>query len=258
MHNDRRSELYYGSISFYITSLNTLFILYHVDAYLNIYRIDKTSFWIGETVFMLWNSFNDPLFGWLSDRTYLSSIVPNLDFICRKRVLQLKLFGPLLAIVFALIWFPLLSSHFICLQFTLCLCLYDTFLTIIDLQYTSLLADLSIDSIERNRFNYYSSLFSALASISVFISYFIWCSENVHNFQQYCLFITIISLFGFYFSSNYLLKQHQLSKGNVVGPISSDDNQQSNDKSVFRFIKCLSKHKNLLYFSLMNLIQVIV
>ena len=207
MQIDRRIELYYGSISFYITSLNTLFILYHVDAYLNIYKIDQTSFWIGETIFMLWNSFNDPLFGWLSDRKYLNLKVTSVDLICKQRISQLKVYGPLMAIVFMLIWFPLVSSSYICFQFTICLCLYDTFLTIIDLQYTSLLADLSIDSTVRNRFNYYSSLFSALASVSVFISYFIWCNENVFNFQVYCLFITAISFFGLYISSNYLLKQ---------------------------------------------------
>jgi hypothetical protein len=213
MQIDKRIQVYYGSISFYITSLNTLFILYHVDAYLSLYKIDKTSFWIGETIFMFWNSINDPLFGWLSDRNYLNLKVANMDLICNKRILQLKLYGPLLAIIFSLIWFPLLSSNYICLQFTITLCLYDTFLTIIDLQYTSLLADFSIDSIIRNQFNYYSSLFSALASVSVFISYFIWCNQVFFNFQLYCLIISIISFFGFYYSSSYLLEKcHGLTK----------------------------------------------
>ena len=217
MHIDRRIEICYGSISFYITSLNTLFILYHVDAYLNLYKIDKTSFWIGETVFMIWNSINDPLFGWLSDRNYLNIKVLNTDLICKKRITQLKFYGCLLAIVFALIWFPILSSNYVCLQFTLCLCFYDTFLTIVDLQNSSLLADLSIDSTIRNQFNYYSSFFSALASISVFISYFIWCNQNTSSFQIYCLFITTISLIGFYFSSSYLLNQlHGLIKSKLV------------------------------------------
>lgn len=208
MHTDRKIELSYGSISFYITSINTLFILYHVDAYLNLYKIDKTSFWIGETIFMLWNSINDPLFGWLSDRKYLNlNKFIDLNLICQRRIKQLKLYGPFLSIVFAIIWFPFMNKTFICLQFTICLCLYDTFLTIIDLQYTSLLADLTISSIKRNQYNFYSSFFSAFASISVFISYFIWCNENFFNFQIYCLFITVVSLFGFYYSSSYLLKQ---------------------------------------------------
>ncbi|XP_051055790.1 transmembrane protein 180 isoform X3 [Phodopus roborovskii] len=63
----------YGSLALFISILHNVFLLYYVDTFVSVYKINKVSFWIGETVFLLWNSFNDPLFGWLSDRQFLSS-----------------------------------------------------------------------------------------------------------------------------------------------------------------------------------------
>lgn len=42
----------------------SLGVLYTPPAHLSLFL---------QTVFLLWNSFNDPLFGWLSDRRFLSS-----------------------------------------------------------------------------------------------------------------------------------------------------------------------------------------
>ncbi len=64
---------HYGAIAFYNTILHNVFLLYHVETFVSVYKIDKTSFWIGETIFLVWNSFNDPLFGWMSDKQYLTS-----------------------------------------------------------------------------------------------------------------------------------------------------------------------------------------
>ncbi|XP_055575680.1 transmembrane protein 180 isoform X2 [Falco biarmicus] len=63
----------YGSLSLFVSILHNVFLLYYVDTFVSVYKIDKLSFWIGETVFLIWNSLNDPLFGWLSDRVFLSA-----------------------------------------------------------------------------------------------------------------------------------------------------------------------------------------
>ncbi len=67
------SGRHYGAISFFNSILHNVFLLYHVETFVSIYKIDKASFWIGETIFLLWNSLNDPLFGWFSDRKYLKN-----------------------------------------------------------------------------------------------------------------------------------------------------------------------------------------
>lgn len=38
----------YGSMSLFIALLNNVFLLYYVDLFVSVYRIDKMSFWIGE------------------------------------------------------------------------------------------------------------------------------------------------------------------------------------------------------------------
>ncbi|XP_068954942.1 transmembrane protein 180 isoform X2 [Petaurus breviceps papuanus] len=63
----------YGSLSLFVSILHNVFLLYYVDTFVSVYKIDKLAFWVGETVFLLWNSLNDPLFGWLSDHVFLSS-----------------------------------------------------------------------------------------------------------------------------------------------------------------------------------------
>lgn len=205
MNKETKIQFVYGSFSFYTTILNSLFILYHVDVYVKNYKIDKTSFWLGETIFMIWNSVNDPLFAWLSDSTLLAQKQTMSYYqICSKRIQQLRLYGPLLSLTFMLIWIPMLASNFLFLQLTFSLCLYDTFLTIVDLQHSSLLADLEISSTKRARFNYYSAMFSSFAAFSVFLSYFIWSTENYFNFQLYCFIVTVFTFFGYQVSSRIL------------------------------------------------------
>ena len=38
----------YGSMALFITILNNVFILYYVEMFVSVYKIDRTSFWIGE------------------------------------------------------------------------------------------------------------------------------------------------------------------------------------------------------------------
>ncbi|KAG7267650.1 hypothetical protein CRUP_002018 [Coryphaenoides rupestris] len=63
----------YGSLALFVSILHNVFLLYYVETFVSVYKIDKVSFWVGEAVFLIWNSLNDPLFGWLSDRSFLSS-----------------------------------------------------------------------------------------------------------------------------------------------------------------------------------------
>ena len=174
-----------------------------MDAFVSIYKIDKTSFWIGETVFLLWNCVNDPLFGWLSDSGYLnkksdekfhaessdssssSSSAGSLrrrrsssEETCRSsstgnsgideevvlaRVRALAWSGPALSFSFALLWVQWSRPS---LQFAVCLCLYDGFLTLVDLHHSALLADLDVGHAERTKLNSWCSFFSGLGSVS--------------------------------------------------------------------------------------------
>ncbi len=48
-----------------------MFLLYHIKFYLQVFKISESAFWIGELLFLIWNSCNDFVFGWLFDKAML-------------------------------------------------------------------------------------------------------------------------------------------------------------------------------------------
>ncbi|XP_033755959.1 transmembrane protein 180-like [Pecten maximus] len=263
-----RVEFYYGAMAFFQTVLHNIFLLYHVDLFVSVYKIDKMSFWIGETIFLIWNSFNDPLFGWLSDKQYLSPSKKNSENsnsaleIVTNRLNALMYNGPLLAVSFILFWFP---WGFPGLQFVVCLCLYDGFLTLVDLHHSSLLADLAVSAKERTKLNTMSSLFSAFGSASVFFSYSVWSKENLHSFRIFCSCLAVFAFVGFVVAAN-LMKQER--KRTLKKSFSYDDSWSNRSDEyddpvgpsvkpgIGTFVSQLGKQYNFIWFTIMNLIQV--
>nr|KAG5687659.1 hypothetical protein BaRGS_027551 [Batillaria attramentaria] len=73
----------YGSIAFFTSILHNVFLLYHVDMFVSVYKIDKMSFWIGEAVFLVWNSvfhchFNSNFFPLFLENLLGDAISPTL------------------------------------------------------------------------------------------------------------------------------------------------------------------------------------
>ena len=196
-------EFWYGSLALFTSILHNVFLLYHVETFVSIYKIDKTSFWIGEMVFLVWNSINDPLFGWVSDRKFLGSQPQTKSAISvvMQRISALTWNGPLLALSFLLFW---VSWTYPTIQFIICLCLYDGFLTMVDLHHSALMADLAVSVESRTNLNFYSSFFSIFGSCSVFISYLMWQREDTFLFQSYCVVLSAFSLCGFFISTRCL------------------------------------------------------
>ncbi|OWF45357.1 transmembrane protein 180-like [Mizuhopecten yessoensis] len=262
-----RVECYYGSMAFFQTIIHNIFLLYHVDLFVSVYKIDKMSFWVGETIFLIWNSLNDPLFGWLSDKQYLSrsnnhSEPPSSALeVVTNRLNALMYTGPLMAVSFVLFWFP---WGYPGLQFAVCLCLYDGFLTMVDLHHSSLLADLAVSAKERTQLNTMSSFFSAIGSASVFFSYSVWSKENLSSFRIFCLCLAVFAFLGFFIAAN--LMKHERTRS-LKKSFSYDDSWSSRSDSydgpgqavkpgIVTFVSQLSKQRNFIWFTLMNLIQV--
>lgn len=190
-------DIAYGSLSLFTTIIHNVFLLYHVDMFVSVYRIDKASFWIGEMIFLVWNSLNDPVFGWISDKKYLSTSKwkeHSAVSVVLQRLDALLWTGPFFAVSFMAFW---VQWAYPGLQFVICLCLYDGFLTMIDLHHSALLADLAISANTRTRLNSRASMFSILGSGSVFLSYAVWNKDNLHSFRIFCAILTLVSLLGF-------------------------------------------------------------
>ncbi|KAG8551577.1 hypothetical protein GDO81_004170 [Engystomops pustulosus] len=255
----------YGSLSFFLSVLHNVFLLYYVDTFVSVYKIDKLSFWIGETVFLIWNSLNDPLFGWLSDRIFLNAKQSSVDIstpdVVLKRLGALSRNGPLFALSFLAFWVSWAHPG---LQFLICLCLYDSFLTMVDLNHNALLADLAVSAAERTRLNFHCSLFSAIGSLSVFASYTVWNKEDFFSFRIFCVILAAISALGFTVST-WLLR-HRFQPGGksaenqdcLLQELHVDEQPDSQEKQItlLEYLKQLSRHRNFLWFVCMNLVQV--
>ncbi|XP_075791693.1 transmembrane protein 180 isoform X1 [Pelodiscus sinensis] len=255
----------YGSLSLFVSILHNVFLLYYVDTFVSVYKIDKLSFWIGETVFLIWNSLNDPLFGWLSDRVFLSTQQSGVKIsspdVILKRLKALSRNGPLFAFSFLAFWVSWAHPG---LQFLLCLCLYDSFLTMVDLNHNALLADLAVSAKDRTSLNFYCSLFSAIGSLSVFMSYAVWNKEDFFSFRIFCVVLALCSVAGFTLAT-WLLRQRFETEEKVKW------DQESTLKELYieqpsaplekritlgEYLKQLSRHRNFLWFVCMNLVQV--
>lgn len=258
------TSVLYGSLALFISILHNVFLLYYVETFVSVYKIDKVSFWVGETIFLLWNSVNDPLFGWMSDHAFLSSSQSGSHItspeVVLKRLKALSRNGPLFALSFLAFWVSWARPG---LQFLLCLCLYDGFLTMVDLHHSALLADLAVSAADRNRLNFHCSVFSAVGSVSVFLSYSFWDKEDFYSFRFFCVALATFSVLGFFCSSQLLRQRFQreirprqdeaqaLKELNVNSPVASEK-----PVTVGQYLKQLSKHKNFMWFVSMNLIQV--
>lgn len=247
----------YGTLSFIISSINNIFLLFYMSTFLYVYKIDSTSFYIGETLFLVWNSINDPLFGWISDSDAFKNKHEkknkDMDDIVAKRLNALSKFGPLFALSFLLFWFQVFPVG---LQFSLALCLYDSFLTMVDLHHQSLLADLVIDSNARVKLNTYCSIFSAAGTITVFISFTLWNKEDMVFFQIFCCCIAFFAIIGFNICCDSM-KQFYFASSNVGRKISTAAAaNESNIVAVKKYIRQVFQHRNFLIFSFINLIQV--
>jgi len=135
----------------------------------------------------------------------LSDVVPGVDSlsVVRSRLHALKINGPLFAISFITFWF---AWTFPSLQFAICLCLYDGFLTMIDLHHSALLADLAVHAGARARLKMYCSVFSAIGAMSVFLSYVFWnrttgSQGTIVPFQIFCFILAALSVGGFLVST---------------------------------------------------------
>ncbi|XP_002154765.3 transmembrane protein 180 [Hydra vulgaris] len=243
----------YGALSMFISLLNNVFILFYVTTFTNVFKIDSGSFYIGETIFLIWNSINDPLFGWMSDGSTLSGKKKVHNDVVLMRIRALAFHGPLFAFSFLLFWFSIFPVG---LQFSLALCLYDSFLTMVDLNHQALLADLTVKANDRVTLNFFCSVFSAAGSLSVFVAFALWNDKNIGNFQIYCVILSIFVCVGFQICCKSMESHYKSFSKQIFVNSSKLKDQHSSIFAARTYIRQILRHKNFLVFTVMNLVQV--
>ncbi|QEE15890.1 MFS transporter [Promethearchaeum syntrophicum] len=113
-------------------------------------------------IYAIWNAFNDPLFGFLSDSSKSKK---------GRRIPFMKFSAPFLGLFFIGIWLvPTTWSPNALFWWMLAgMFLYDTAYTIIGLVYSALLPELTESDSERGSLQTYSSIFALLGSIIGFL-----------------------------------------------------------------------------------------
>ncbi|MBD3338351.1 MAG: MFS transporter [Candidatus Lokiarchaeota archaeon] len=120
--------------------------------------------WVGLAwiIFAAWNAINDPLFGFLEDRTKSKY---------GRRIPYLRFGSPIYGFLFILCWFPFLTQNVFALFINLIIVLFafDTIYTITGLISYSLPAEMAISSKTRANLMVYGSIFSSIGLLIAFI-----------------------------------------------------------------------------------------
>ena len=120
--------------------------------------------WIGiaATIYAIWNAFNDPLFGYITDSTRSKK---------GRRIPYMRYTAPFLALTFILVWFapPQAGQQALFWWMLVTMLLYDTCYTIVGLVYSALLPEVTESDAQRNDLQISSSLFGMLGTLLGFL-----------------------------------------------------------------------------------------
>jgi len=137
--------------------INSAFNLWVFTFYFAAVRLNIVYIMLAYIIWTIWNAFNDPLIGYLSDRTHTR--------FGRRRIYVMIGFIPVLALEI-LIWLPPLSGQITQFYYLLLmLILYDTAYTLIALPTDSLFPELYTSVQERSQVNTIRQIFAAVGLI---------------------------------------------------------------------------------------------
>jgi len=183
--------------------MNNLFVTYHLDFFLTVVHLSPFWFYFGHSVFMVWNAVNDLIFGWLSDNLFPKSLR-------RSRLPAIRYCGGLWALIFFFVWFPWggpqASPLLAGLNWMANLCLYDSMLTLVEVNHSALLAEVTTDSRERAQLNSFSSVCAALGSLTSLAGHLFWFKRggDMAPFRTFAAFVAFGSFGCFQFAAFYL------------------------------------------------------
>mmetsp|Transcript_9139 Transcript_9139/g.17233 ORF Transcript_9139/g.17233 Transcript_9139/m.17233 type:complete len:411 (-) Transcript_9139:615-1847(-) len=266
----RSSHVYFGLVMLCSSALNNLFVTYYLDYFLNVIALDKSAFYFGQVVFMTWNAINDPLFGWLSDRVSLGT-----SDIMSRRLLMIRYGGYLWCFAFFLVWSaPLgvvVSWWASCLHFSFVLCFYDSMLTLVEVNHSALLADISSSGAERAKMNAYSAVCAGIGSLSSFFGHWWWSRTDLGWFRLMAFVVSVFCAFVFHISCNGLARGNAFKRvlypramgtscsgcgpGGAPGVLPQEQVADKQGRSVSGFLRQLLEQRNFWIFQMVYFIQ---
>lgn len=239
----------YGATAFSISAINNVWVTYNYPFFLE--RMGSgPAFIVVQLIFAVWNAVNDPILGWISDITYQKGSNRRIPHILRS--------SWLLPLSFVFAWFPwdqgeesavsfLAVTHFLA-----SLCLYDGALTYVEVNYGSLLSDISDTNKDlRAKCNAAASFCSILGASSSFFAHVLWKEgTNMPTFRIFCLALALSSISGFQVTGRFF---KSWARGTVLRsePVSHVENLH-----LRKFCSQLATHVNFRLFCALRLLQV--
>jgi len=207
MRTGWRVSLAFGSIMLASSAMNNLFVTYYLHFFTHVARLHPAAFYVGQSLFAVWNAVNDPLFGWLSDAAAANARSAATTPL-RRRLPALRLGGALWAATFAFLWWPwaappehdnapLSTASAIAagLHFTLAICAYDGMLTYVEVNHGAILAEATHDDAERARANAVAGIMAAVGSTSSFLGYLTYGNLLAFRFVVLCVALLCVAVF---------------------------------------------------------------
>jgi glycoside/pentoside/hexuronide:cation symporter, GPH family len=160
-----KSKIAYGGISFISGIFSNLVLATSFTFFYNV-KLGLNEYWTGLAwlIFIIWNTLNDPLFGFLEDRTKSKKY--------GRRIPYIRFGGIVYGIVFILSWIPFVSSYnqfALFLNMLIVLFAFDTLFTLIGLISYSLPAEMAITGATRSSLNVFGSIGGAFALLLSFM-----------------------------------------------------------------------------------------
>ena len=160
-----KSKLAYGGITFISGIFSNLVLATSFTFFYNV-KLGLDEFWTGLAwlIFIVWNTLNDPLFGFLEDRTKSKKY--------GRRIPYIRFGGIIYGILFILSWIPFVSSsNQVALFWNMLVVLFafDTLFTMVGLISYSLPAEMAITGATRSSLNVFGSIGGAFALLLSFM-----------------------------------------------------------------------------------------
>ncbi|RYG51570.1 hypothetical protein EON67_03100, partial [archaeon] len=198
----------YGAALAASSAMNNLFATYYIHLFTSASSLTPTAFYVGQSVFMVWNAVNDPLFGWLSDNILPASAAHSP---LARRTRAVRWGGTAWAVAFCAIWWPASSTVGAAIHFVLSLCAYDGLLTYVEVNHAALLAEMTSSTTGRAYANMASAIGAGIGSLTSFVAYHTYDARDaaarggappdLTRFRTVVLFIALVAILLFHASA---------------------------------------------------------